>query len=129
MIQSVTMRENGRSDVGDPAFISAGPECPADENTGKDARRRKRLRVSLPLHVQPFDVRFAELEDVGEVVDFSRDGIYFLTCMPHYAVGMRLIVKFPYGKRVAASKKFLGEVVRLDQRADGTLGIAVRFLV
>jgi hypothetical protein len=125
----MSIRENGRSDVGNPAFISAGTENPADENSGKDARRRKRLRVSLPLLVQPFDARFAELEDVGEVVDFSRDGLYFLTCMPHYSMGMRLIVKFPYGKQVAASKRFLGEVVRLDQRADGTQGIAVRFLV
>jgi hypothetical protein len=129
MISSVVVREIGRSEVGSPAFISAGPETPADEISRKDARRRKRLRVSLPLHVQPFDVRFAELEDVGEVVDFSRDGLYFLTCMPHYSMGMRLIVKFPYGRQVAAPKKFLGEVVRLDQRADGTLGIAVRFLV
>lgn len=115
--------------MGNTALISAGPETPADENSGKDARRRKRLKVPLPLHVQPFDVRFAELDDVGEVVDFSRDGLYFLTCMPHYSVGMRLIVKFPYGKQVAATKRFLGEVVRLEQRADGTLGIAVRFLV
>jgi hypothetical protein len=85
--------------------------------------------VSLPLHARPFDARFAEIEDVGEVIDFTRDGLYFLTCMPHYFVGMRLIVTFPYGDRVSAHRKFLGEVVRMEERPQGTIGVALRFLL
>ena len=95
----------------------------------KDARRRERLKVRLPLQVQPFDARFIEIEDVGEVQDFTRDGLFFVTCMPHYLVGMRLIVTFPFGEKASAHHRFLGSVVRLEDRKDGTRGIAVRFLV
>jgi hypothetical protein len=95
----------------------------------KDARRRERLKVRLPLQVRPFDARFIEIEDIGEVVDFTRDGLFFVTCMPHYLVGMRLIVTFPFGQKAAAHHRFLGSVVRLEDRKDGTRGIAVQFLV
>jgi hypothetical protein len=95
----------------------------------KEARRRKRLELSLPVEVRPFDARFIDLVDVGEVVDFTRDGLYFATCMPHYLMGMRLIVTFPFGKNVSAHRKFLGTVVRLEDRTNGLRGIAVKFVL
>jgi hypothetical protein len=94
----------------------------------KDARRRQRLKVRLPLQVRPFDARFIEIEDIAEVVDFTRDGLFFVTGMPHYLVGMRLIVTFPFGEKSAAHHRFLGCVVRLENRTDGVRGIAVRFI-
>ncbi|HUC42206.1 MAG TPA: PilZ domain-containing protein [Candidatus Micrarchaeaceae archaeon] len=99
------------------------------QSSGVEARKRRRLRVSLPVQVQPFDARFADIRDVGEVTDFSREGLYFLTCMPHYFTGMRLILRFPYGEKISAHKKFLGTVVRLEDRTDGTQGVAVQFLL
>jgi hypothetical protein len=102
--------------------ISEG-ESPAD------GRRRKRLSVSLPLHVRPFDTRFVEIEDIGQVVNFTRDGLLFVSCMPHYFMGMRLIVTFPFGDNVSAHRRFLGKVVRLEERPNGTSGVAVRFLL
>jgi len=95
----------------------------------RDARRRKRLKLALPLHVRPFDARFIDIEDVGEVIDFTQDGLFFVTCMPHYIVGMRLIVTFPFGDRASAHRKFLGVVVRLEERSNGRSGVAVRFLL
>jgi hypothetical protein len=95
----------------------------------KDARRRERLKLCLPLQVRPFDARFIEIEDIGEVVDFTRDGLFFVTCMPHYLVGMRLIVTFPFGQRASAHHRFLASIVRMEDRKDGTRGIAVRFIV
>lgn len=109
-----------------PRFKPA--EQPA-KKTPQDARRRKRLKVSLPVHLCPFDPRFTEIEDVGQVVDFTRDGLYFITCMPHYFVGMRLIVTFPYGDNISAHRKFLATVVRLEHRDDDRRGIALRFLL
>ena len=94
-----------------------------------DGRRRKRIAVSLPLHVRPFDSRFAEIEDVGEVVNFTRDGLLFITCMPHYFMGMRLIITFPFGDNISAHRRFLGVVVRLEERPKGASGVAVRFLL
>jgi hypothetical protein len=107
-----------------PAFKPAA----VTQKTPSDGRRRKRLRVSLPLHVRPFDARFAEIEDVGQVIDFTRDGLYFVTNMPHYSVGMRLIVTFPYGDNISAHGKFIATIVRLEDRGNDTRGIAVRFV-
>jgi hypothetical protein len=110
--------------------INANPASPSDKSSGqKDTRRRPRLKVSLPLEVRPFDARFAEIVDVGEVLDFTRDGLYFATCMPHYFMGMRLLVTFPFGKKISAHKKFLGSIVRMEDRSEGTVGVAVRFLL
>jgi hypothetical protein len=95
----------------------------------ENGRRRERLKLRLPLQVRPFDARFIDIEDIGEVVDFTRDGLYFITCMPHYLIGMRLIVTFPFGEKASAHHRFLGSVVRLEDRPDGTRGIAVHFLV
>jgi hypothetical protein len=108
---------------------SAGNQQASVRASRKDSRRRERLKLRLPLQVRPFDARFIEIEDVGEVQDFTRDGLFFLTCMPHYLVGMRLIVTFPFGDRASAHHRFLGSVVRLEERTDGTRGIAVRFIV
>jgi hypothetical protein len=99
------------------------------QKSKRDARRRERLKISLPVHVRPFDPRFEGIEDVGQVVDFTRDGLYFRTCMPHYFLGMRLIVTFPYGDKISAHRKFLVTVVRLEHRGDGSRGVAVRFLL
>jgi hypothetical protein len=93
------------------------------------ARRRERLKVSLPVQVQPFDARFIDIIDVGEVSDFTRDGLYFSTCMPHYFMGMRLIVTFPFGDQASAYKRFLATIVRMEDRPDGNRGVAVRFLL
>ena len=92
-------------------------------------RRRERLKVSLPVQIQPFDARFIDIIDVGEVSDFTRDGLYFSTCMPHYFMGMRLIVTFPFGDQASAHKRFLATIVRMEGREDGSRGIAVRFLL
>jgi len=99
------------------------------ERAPGDAPRRKRLKVSLPVHVRPFDVRFAEIEDVGQVVDFTRDGLYFITSMPHYFMDMRLIVTFPYGDNVSARRMFSASVVRLEHGEGQKRGIALRFLL
>jgi len=101
----------------------------AKRKPSPEARRRERLKVSLPIEVRPFDARFMDIADVGEVMDFTRDGLYFATCMPHYFMGMRLLVTFPFGKKISAHKKFLGSIVRMEDRPDGAMGIAVRFLL
>jgi hypothetical protein len=109
-----------------PAFHPAGRPA---KKAPADLRTRKRLKVSLPLHVRPFDARYMEIEDIGQVVDFTRDGLYFTTSMPHYCVGMRLIVTFPFGEKVSAHRKFLATVVRLEHLGSENRGVAVRFLL
>jgi hypothetical protein len=107
----------------------AGAAGAAAARAKRDARRRKRLKVSLPVHLCAFDARFRDIEDVGEVVDFTRDGLYFTTCMPHYFVGLRLVVTFPFGDKVVAHRKFLGSIVRVEDLDKSKSGVAVRFLL
>jgi hypothetical protein len=106
-----------------------GHQAPHEASHSKGSRRRERLKMSLPLEVRPFDARFADVRDVGEVIDFTRDGLYFATGMPHYFVGMRLLVTFPFGEKVSAHKKFLGSVVRVEDRPNGSAGVAVKFVL
>ena len=94
-----------------------------------DARRRERLKISLPVHVRPFDPRYADVEEVAQVIDFTRDGLFFRTYMPHYCVGMRLTITFPYGDKVSAHRRMLTTIVRVDHFDDGTRGVAVRVLL
>lgn len=94
-----------------------------------DPRRRKRLKIALPVHVRPFDIRYAEIEDVGAVIDFTRDGLFFHSRMPHYFLGMRLIVTFPFGEKISAHRRMLATVVRIDRFEDGSRGVAVSVLL
>lgn len=112
-----------------PSWSSRGVAGISTGKAKRDARRRKRLKLSLPVHVLAFDARFRDIEDVAEVVDFTRDGLFFATCMPHYFLGMRLIVTFPYGDKAIAHRKFLGSIVRLEDLGEGKRGVAVRFLL
>jgi hypothetical protein len=118
-----------RVDLSAGTWPQLKPSSAPARKSPQDARTRKRLKVSLPVHVCPFDARFAEIEDVGQVVDFTGDGLYFKTAMPHYFVGMRLIVTFPFGEKVSAHRKFLASVVRLEHLENDSRGIAVRFLL
>jgi hypothetical protein len=92
----------------------------------RESRSRKRLAMSLPLHVRPLEGRFAEQEDVGEVMDFHCEGLYFTTSKVHYSPGMKLIVTFPYGENVPAHRRFVGSVVRVEHRWIGSRGIGIR---
>jgi hypothetical protein len=105
----------------DRSSVRAGTES-------KETRRRKRIRLPLPVGVRPFDARLIDIEDVAEVRDFTQDGLFFISCMPHYQLGMRLIVTFPYGETAPKHPKFLATVVRLQERPCGHCGVAVRFL-
>jgi hypothetical protein len=92
----------------------------------RESRRRKRLKLSLPLHVRPMDGHLADQEDLGEVVDFNSDGLYFTTSKIHYAPGMKLIVTFPYGENAPVHRRYVGSVVRVEHRWIGSRGIGVR---
>ncbi|HEX4074946.1 MAG TPA: hypothetical protein VHX49_06075 [Candidatus Acidoferrales bacterium] len=91
-----------------------------------ESRRRKRLKLELALHVRPADGRFADHEDLGQVVDFHSEGLYFTTSKLHYAPGMKLIVTLPYGENVPAQKRFFGSVVRVEHRWIGSRGVGIR---
>ncbi|MBV9885916.1 MAG: hypothetical protein JO119_05150 [Acidobacteria bacterium] len=59
----------------------------------------------------------------------SKHGVYFHTHVPHYRVGMRLFITYPYSMTNEPLKsEFLGDVVRVEKLADSPFGIAIRLL-
>jgi len=108
------------------SWTSLRPPKGSPRKPGYEARSRKRLAMSLPLHVQPLDARYAEKGEVGEVVDFTSEGLYFTTPHLHYVPGMRVIVTFPYGEKAPVQRKFTGSVVRVEHRWLGCRGVALR---
>jgi len=94
----------------------------------RESRSRKRLKIELPLYVRPLDEKFADHEDLAEVVDFNKHGIYFTTSKLYYAPGMKLMVTLPYGQDVPAHRKFVGSVVRVEHRWIGSRGVGIRLL-
>jgi hypothetical protein len=92
----------------------------------RESRRRKRLKVELALHVRPVEGHLADEEDMGQVVDFHSEGLYFTTSKLHYAPGMKLIVTLPHGENVPVQKRFFGSVVRVEHRWIGSRGVGIR---
>ncbi|MGA3292992.1 MAG: hypothetical protein ABSE45_03295 [Candidatus Acidiferrales bacterium] len=81
--------------------------------------------MSLPVLLRSTDEQCAEGEDVGEVVNFNSEGLYFTTTMLHYSPGMKLVVTFPYGEHAPVQRKFLATIVRVEHCWIGTRGVAV----
>ena len=97
----------------------------------RDERRGNcRVRLARPVHVRPSDPRNGTFDEVLTTQNICRGGLYFHTSSPHYEVGMRLFVTYPYDPSVRLSDSdYLVVVVRIDRLADGRWGVAVRFLM
>ncbi len=55
-----------------------------------ERRQRRRARVSREMRIRAADFNDGNFEEVCSTVNFSRDGLYFLTPRDRYRVGMRL---------------------------------------
>ena len=105
-----------------------GP-CFENERRCRDERRhRQRLKVSLPARLRPFNSEYWPLEEVQTTVNFTRNGLYFVTWTEHYSLGMRVLVTLPYGSPDRVHKEYLGQIVRLERLTDGGWGVALQFL-
>ena len=89
----------------------------------------RRLSIRQPLKVSPTDPKDGDFMDLGQTENASPRGIYFLTERKSYFTGMRLRVTIPF---VSAdnpnNREYVGQVIRVDTREDGKLGIAVQYV-
>src|SRR5437879_10902584 len=93
-----------------------------------ERRRRLRLKFSRPARVGSA-AKYDRVEEVQTTVNVSGDGLYFLTSLDHYRVGMLTAVTFPYSPTDPVKTEEIGEVVRVEQLADGQMGIAIKFRI
>jgi len=62
-------------------------------------------------------------DEVGTVIDLSRDGLYFTTSSHEHRLGMELLLMFP-----EAGSECICEVVRTETLPNGLLGVGARIL-
>ena len=73
--------------------------------------------------------REVSLKKISETLNASWDGLYFLSNVQSYRVGMSVVITFPYSYATKFNSHFYGKVVRIDGFSDGQFGIAVELIV
>jgi hypothetical protein len=110
------------------ATVIVGPRLGSERRRRDERRQRQRLEVSLPARLRPFNSEYWRLEEVQTTLNFTRNGLYFVTWNEHYSLGMRVLVTLPYRKAGSVHRDYLGQIVRLERLVDGRWGVALQFL-
>ena len=88
-----------------------------------------RLHITRPICVRPAWLKDGEFEDIEQTENASKRGIYFLTDVPHYFVGMRVFVTLPYSSPPdSKGHDYIGQVIRVEKAAAEKRAVAVQFL-
>jgi len=124
--QAKTREENDLLMSNTPTIPVAEPVAPLPKG---ERRRKRRAEVSLALRVRPADAKDGIFEEVRATRNASRDGLYFITPTKRYYEGMQLRVTVPYRPSAGmGSWENRAEVVRVEERADSRMGVAIRLL-
>lgn len=91
-----------------------------------DRRHIRRVKLRQPIKVRPANPKDGEFEDITQTENASKRGIYFLTQVRRYFVGMRVYVTLPYSNPKA--RDYFGQVIRVDKTESETQGVAVQLL-
>jgi hypothetical protein len=90
----------------------------------QELRRKARAKVSREMRVRAADFNDGSFEEVCNTLNFSRDGLYFLTPHDRYSVGMRLRIAPASQQGTEGAWENLGKVVRVHRQGSG-FGVAV----
>jgi len=99
------------------------------ETKASERRKLSRRQQFRPIRVRPSHPGDGHFDEVNGTIDAHREGFYFASENHVYKKGMRLFVSVPYSPHAQGSDgEYIGEVVRVEKRADGKLGVAVHLL-
>lgn len=93
----------------------------------KECRQTPRENLSEPVRVRPCDSEFPE--EICTSVNVSRSGLYLVTSIGHYFVGMNVIVTLNFGPDDPMHREQIGDVVRMERLGDDKWGVAIRILM
>jgi len=94
-----------------------------------DRRHVRRIKLRQPIRVHPASPEDGEFEDISETENASKRGIYFMTIISRYFVGMRVYVTMPYTSPASPkSREYLGHVIRVEHTPTEKRAVAVQFL-
>jgi hypothetical protein len=95
----------------------------------RDRRHVRRVKLLQLIKVRPASPKDGEFEDINETENASKRGIYFMTIIARYFVGMRVYVTLPYTSPASLkSREYLGQVIRVEHTTTEKRGVAVQFL-
>jgi hypothetical protein len=89
----------------------------------KDRRREARTYIPRPVYVRLVEPGGQPFEEVRTMLDFSRDGLYFLTEQSCYTAGMELHVIPAFGTRSSRCTRFGAGPLRF--RFGGEFGLGI----
>jgi hypothetical protein len=94
-----------------------------------ERRGRGRIKMTQQARIRPSEPGGDQFDDIVTTENISRQGFYFLTTRKSYKPKMRLFVTYPYSEGTGSLlSEYLAEVVRIDQRESGQLGIAIHLI-
>jgi len=94
-----------------------------------DRRYVRRVKLRQPIKVRPASPRDGEFEDIRQTENASKRGVYFLTEITRYFVGMRVYVTLPHSSPAnPKNREYLGQVIRVEHTTTERRGVAVQFL-
>ncbi len=104
---------------------------PAGRATSPTERRgNRRCKITQLMRIRPSDPEKDPFDDMRGTLSVSRSGVYYQTTEPGYELGMRLFVTMPYSQEAASmSREYLVEVVRVDNLANGMIGVGFKILM
>ena len=110
-----------------PTNQNAKTAAKQTDRTGAERRRRRRAKIEGQVHIRA--ASFPDFfQEVCTTVDVSRDGLLFLAALPGYSKGQKIEVTFPYSAAPGAINQAQpAEVVRVTQKYDGKIAVAVQF--
>jgi hypothetical protein len=94
-----------------------------------EQERRDTPRLGIAKRVLACPVGPEYKEEVQTTSNISRNGLYFETRSKHYRVGMPISVVEHYSPETRYNSPSFGKVVRVDDLADGSSGVAVQILM
>jgi hypothetical protein len=95
----------------------------------RNRRHVRRVKLRQPIKVRPASPKDGEFEEISETENASKRGIYFMTIISRYFVGMRVYVTLPYTSPASPkSREYLGQVIRVEHTTTEKRGVAVQFL-
>src|SRR5579864_4978560 len=93
-----------------------------------ERRHLRRTRITCRAHIRPLNPGLSLIEEVRDVANISRDGLYFTTADPCYREHLHLYVACPYSNSAVDRLGEMARVVRVESLPGRRWGVAINFM-
>lgn len=93
-----------------------------------ERRTHRRNKLRLPIRVRGL-LGLGPVDEITRTENVAKGGVYFVTPNPYFKTASLQVIYPFWSTPDAIHKEYPAEVVRVDEREDGTKGVAIKFLV